>query len=179
MLSHIRASKMEVTIAIVGKYVRLHDAYLSISEALSHAGYPIETKVKIKWVDSEDITSDTAGLVLGDCDGILVPGGFGERGIEGKVCACQFARENNIPYFGICLGMQIAVIEFSRNLCGLSDAHSREFSAHTKHAVIDLMPDQQGNIPKGGTMRLGSYPCSIKSGTIMETAYGCTDIRCV
>ena len=171
MLDRIRRRNKEVTIAIVGKYVKLHDAYLSIMEALHHAGYENSAKIRLCWVDAEELTDDNAAEFLSDCDGILVPGGFGDRGIEGKIKAARYARENNIPYFGICLGMQIAVIEFARHVAGLDGANSSEFDPEGRYSVIDLMPDQQGNIPKGGTMRLGSYPCKIKPGTIMARAY--------
>lgn len=171
MVERIKTSDKPVDIALVGKYVRLHDAYLSVAEALRHAGYDLGANVNIRWVDSEEINSDTVAERLMDCGGILIPGGFGDRGIEGKIIACRYARDNNIPYLGICLGMQIAVIEFARDVCGLPDAHSREFDEIGKNLVIDLMPDQMGNIPKGGTMRLGRYPCKIKEGTIMASAY--------
>ena len=143
----------------------------SAAEALRHAGYHHDVHVKIHWIDSENITADNAGKQLSGLDGILVPGGFGSRGIEGMIVAARYARENVIPYFGICLGMQIAVIEFARNVLGYADANSGEFSSESKHTVIDLMPDQHGNIPKGGTMRLGAYPCKIKSGSMLERAY--------
>lgn len=172
MLDRIRKRDKTVTIAIVGKYVKLHDAYLSVAEALNHAGYENGCIVNIKWVDSEEVTEQTAAALLGDCSGILVPGGFGDRGIQGKIAAAGFARENNIPYLGICLGMQIAVIEFAQKVLGLSEANSSEFDVDGCHSVIDFMPDQYGDIPKGGTMRLGAYPCSIKAGSMMEKAYG-------
>lgn len=171
MVNKIKNRDKSVTIAIVGKYVKLHDAYLSVMEALYHAGYEYGAKVKIKWIDSEDITKENVKDILCDVNGILVPGGFGDRGIEGKITACCYARENNVPYFGICLGMQIAVIEFARSVCKISDAHSREFDELTKNAVIDLMPDQRGIVDKGSTMRLGSYPCKIAPNTKMQKAY--------
>ncbi len=171
MIDRIKSRSREITIAIVGKYVRLHDAYLSVAEALRHAGYELQTHVKIKWVDSETISSDTCESAFADVDGILVPGGFGNRGIEGKICAAKYARENNVPYFGICLGMQIAVIEFARNVCGLKGANSGEFDSETKYKVIDFMPDQNDEMDKGGTMRLGSYPCQIVPETIMSKCY--------
>ena len=171
MLARIANCDKTVTIGLVGKYVQLHDAYLSVAEALQHGGYENGATVIIRWIDSEQITKDNVAEMLQDCDGILVPGGFGNRGIEGKILTCQYARENNIPYLGICLGMQIAVIEFARNVLGYADANSGEFSSESKHTVIDLMPDQHGNIPKGGTMRLGAYPCKIKSGSMLERAY--------
>lgn len=172
MLERIEKRHKEVRIAIVGKYVKLHDAYLSVAEALRHAGYENGCRVHIKWVDSENVKKETVGSVLGDVNGILVPGGFGDRGIEGKICSAQFARENNIPYFGICLGMQIAVIEFARHVLGIKDAHSSEFFPEGENSVIDFMPDQSGDIPKGGTMRLGAYPCKIKKQTKLSEAYG-------
>ena len=171
MIDRIKSRSREVTIAIVGKYVRLHDAYLSVAEALRHAGYELQTHVKIKWVDSETISGETCEGAFADVDGILVPGGFGNRGIEGKICAAKYARENNVPYFGICLGMQIAVIEFARNVCGLKGANSGEFDSETKYKVIDFMPDQNDEMDKGGTMRLGSYPCQIMPGTVMSKCY--------
>ncbi|HBL84451.1 MAG: CTP synthase [Clostridiales bacterium GWF2_38_85] len=175
MLERIRNRTKTVTIAIVGKYVKLHDAYLSVAEALRHAGYENESRINIKWIESENVTDETAAAFFADCNGILVPGGFGQRGIEGKITAAKYARENNIPYFGICLGMQIAVVEYARNVLGLELANSSEFDT-THDCVIDLMPDQQGNLPKGGTMRLGAYPCSIKSGTLLEKIYGVQEI---
>jgi CTP synthase len=177
MVARIKGREKVVKVGIVGKYVRLHDAYLSIVESLYHASFEANVKVDISWVDSEDITDETASSLLGHLDGILVPGGFGDRGIEGKITACKFARENNVPYFGICLGMQIAVIEFARNVCNIEKAHSREFLSDGKNLVIDLMPDQQGNIPKGGTMRLGSYPCKIKENSVMYKAYKQENIK--
>ena len=171
MLQRINSRNKDVTIALCGKYVQLHDAYLSVAEALSHAGYENSAHVHIKWVDSELITEYTVNDLLGDVDGILVPGGFGNRGVEGKITAAKFARENNIPYLGICLGMQTAVIEFARNVLGLEDANSGEFTPEGQHNVIDLMPDQQGVVEKGGTMRLGAYPCVIKTDSMMEKAY--------
>ncbi|MBE3101083.1 MAG: CTP synthase [Firmicutes bacterium] len=172
MLERVRLRKTDVTIAIVGKYVKLHDAYLSIMESLYHAGYENSAKIKLHWVDAEELTDKSVNQFLSDCDGILVPGGFGDRGIEGKIEAAKYARENNIPYFGICLGMQIAVIEYARNVLGLKNANSSEFNPEGRYKVIDLMPDQQGNIPKGGTMRLGTYPCKIKADSMMMAAYG-------
>ena len=171
MVGRIRSLDRTVSIAIVGKYVKLHDAYLSVAEALKHAGYENGCDVKIKWLESEDITDENAAEILGDVDGILVPGGFGSRGIEGKIAAARYARENDVPYFGICLGLQIAVIEYARHVLGLAEAHSREFDEETPDKVIDFMPDQSGEIPKGGTMRLGAYPCIIKEGSAMEAAY--------
>jgi CTP synthase len=176
MLERVARRDKCVKIAIVGKYVKLHDAYLSVAEALRHAGYDNGAVIDIQWIDAEDVTDKNAAQVLGDVTGILVPGGFGDRGIEGKISAAKYARENNIPYFGICLGMQIAVIEYARGVLGIKDANSSEFAPEGTHSVIDLMPDQYGDIPKGGTMRLGAYPCSIKVGTKMEAAYGTRNI---
>ena len=176
MLGRIENRPNKTTIAIVGKYVKLHDAYLSVAEALRHGGYENESKVEILWVDSETVNDANADELLGAADGILVPGGFGNRGIEGKIATCRYAREHNVPYLGICLGMQIAVIEFARNVAGIKDADSSEF-APDANCVIDLMPDQHGNIPKGGTMRLGAYTCDIKDGTLLSSAYGEKEIR--
>ncbi len=176
MLGRIENRPNKTAIAIVGKYVKLHDAYLSVAEALRHGGYENESKVEILWVDSETVNDANADELLGAADGILVPGGFGNRGIEGKIAACRYAREHNVPYLGICLGMQIAVIEFARNVAGIKDADSSEF-APDANCVIDLMPDQHGNIPKGGTMRLGAYTCDIKDGTMLSNAYGEKEIR--
>ncbi len=172
MVERIRNRSREVHIGLVGKYVKLHDAYLSVAEAMSHAGYEINAFVKIHWIDSEGITKENIDTVLENIDGIIVPGGFGNRGIEGMTLAAKYARENNIPYLGICLGMQIAVIEYARNVLGLKDAHSGEFDEQCEHKVIDFMPGQSDEIDKGGTLRLGSCPCCIKAGTKMEACYG-------
>ncbi|WP_303857633.1 CTP synthase [Aminicella lysinilytica] len=176
MLKRIASRDKNVTIALVGKYVKLHDAYLSVAEALRHGGYENSAHVDIKWIEAEDVTAKTVDDLLKDVDGVLVPGGFGDRGIEGKILAAGYARQHDVPYLGICLGMQIAVIEFARNVLGLKDASSGEFDEDSGHKVIDLMPDQQGNIPLGGTMRLGAYPCRIKDGTLMKRAYGREEI---
>ena len=172
MLKSIETRNKKVKIALVGKYVKLHDAYLSVAEALRHAGYENQAIVDIEWVDAELVNENSAKELFLNCDGILVPGGFGDRGIEGKICAAKFARENNIPYLGICLGMHIAVIEFAQNVLGLKNANSREFDPYSPNCVIDLMPDQKGVVSKGGTMRLGAYPCSVKEGSILNKAYG-------
>ena len=161
-----------VNIALVGKYTALHDAYLSVAEALRHAGYALGCEVDINWVDSEKITDATVSETLRGADGIIVPGGFGGRGIDGMICAARYARENRVPYFGICLGMQISVIEFARNVAGITDADSGEFNELCKKKVIDFMPGQSDDINKGGTLRLGAYPCCIASGTTMERCYG-------
>ena len=175
MVERIKNLHKTVKIALVGKYVKLHDAYLSVMEALNHAGFELGAKVQIKWVESEGITAENVRELLGDCAGIIVPGGFGSRGVNGMVEACRFARENDIPYFGICLGMQVSVIEYARNVLGFNDAHSTEFEPHTEHPVIALMEDQHG-VQAGGTMRLGAYPCVVKDGTKMKEAYGVNEI---
>ena len=149
LVERIRSRDKTVNIALVGKYVKLHDAYLSVMEALRHAGYGLSAKVDIDWVDAETLTAENTAARLGQADGILVPGGFGSRGIEGMVLACQFAREHRMPYLGICLGMQVAVIEFCRHVCGITDANSGEFDEYGLHKVIDFMPDQNKNINKG------------------------------
>ena len=171
MVQKIHSRSKTVTIGLVGKYVQLHDAYLSVAEALRHAGYALDAKVEISWLDSETLTEDSYEETLTGLNGILVPGGFGGRGIEGMILAARFAREKKIPYFGICLGMQIAVIEFARNVLGLTDANSGEFVADGKHKVIDFMPGQSENVDKGGTLRLGSYPCVIAENTTMYRCY--------
>ena len=171
LVEKIRNRSKSVTIGLVGKYVQLHDAYLSVAEALRHAGYALDADVDIQWIDSETLTEETYAEKLAGLDGILVPGGFGSRGIEGMILAAKFAREHHVPYFGICLGMQIAVIEFAR-YAGLPDANSGEFDAETPHKVIDFMPGQSDEINKGGTLRLGAYPCVIAPGTAMERCYG-------
>ncbi len=172
MLNRIAGCSREVRIALVGKYVKLHDAYLSVAESLRHAGYENGATVQIVWVDSEQLDDGSAEAALAGCDGVIVPGGFGDRGIEGMIAAARYARTHHVPYFGICLGMQIAVIEYARSVLGWRDANSSEFHPESEHCVIALMPDQQGNIPKGGTMRLGAYPCAVQPGTEMERAYG-------
>lgn len=177
MVERIHNRSKDVRIGLVGKYVKLHDAYLSVAEAMSHAGYELNTHISINWIDSEGITSDNVSEVLKDLDGIIVPGGFGDRGIEGMILSAKYARENNIPYFGICLGMQIAVIEYARDVLGLKDAHSGEFDEQCANKVINFMPGQSDEIDKGGTLRLGSYPCSIKAGTKMEECYGSREIN--
>ena len=172
MVERVKSSEKTVTIGLVGKYVGLHDAYLSVAEALRHAGYFHNYHVDIEWIDSEELTPDNIADRLGSIDGILVPGGFGSRGIEGMILAAKYARENSVPYFGICLGMQIAVIEYARNVAGYKDANSGEFDELCKNKVIDFMPGQSDDIDKGGTLRLGAYPCKIKSGSTMEKCYG-------
>ncbi len=164
--------KDEVTIGIVGKYVHLRDSYKSLHEALTHGGIANNVRINHKYIDSEDIEKEGPAKYLNDVDGILVPGGFGNRGIEGKILAAKYAREKKIPYFGICLGMQIAVIEFARHVLNIKDANSSEFDAKTKNPVIDLMPEQKGTKQLGGSMRLGAYECRIKAGTHASRAYG-------
>ena len=176
MLERIAARKNHVKIALVGKYVKLHDAYLSVAEALQHGGYETGCFVDIDWVDSEEINDSTVDKLLGEVDGIILPGGFGARGVEGMICAANYARTQGIPYFGICLGMQIAVIEFARHAVGWADAHSAEFSSLTAHPVIALLPDQIGVTAKGGTMRLGKYPCVLGEDTKAYAAYGTREI---
>lgn len=177
LIERIKGLKNTVTIGLVGKYVQLHDAYLSVAEALRHAGYETEADVKISWIDSETLKEDNYEEVLSKVDGIIVPGGFGDRGIEGMLLAARYARDKKIPYFGICLGMQIAVISFARDVAGIKDANSGEFDFTCAHKVIDFMPGQSDEIDKGGTLRLGSYPCVIKPGTTMEKCYGKIEIR--
>ncbi len=177
MVERIHNRSEEVHIGLVGKYIKLHDAYLSVAEAMNHAGYERNTFVKIHWIDSENITKENVDELLQGLHGIIIPGGFGNRGIEGMILAAKYARENRIPYFGICLGMQIAVIEFARNAAGIQDAHSGEFDEQCAHKVIDFMPGQSEEINKGGTLRLGSYPCSIKAGTMLEKCYGVSEIQ--
>ena len=172
MLDRIKNSRKTVKISLVGKYVKLHDSYLSIVESLHHAGWENGAQVEINWVDSETITPETAPEILGGSTGIIVPGGFGIRGIEGMIAAADYARRNNIPYFGICLGMQIAVIEYARSVAGLADANSGEFDPVSEHKVIDFMPGQSDEVDKGGTLRLGAYPCVITPGTTMARCYG-------
>ncbi|MBQ5514433.1 MAG: CTP synthase [Oscillospiraceae bacterium] len=171
MVERVRAPKKKVTIGLVGKYTELHDAYLSVAEALRHAGCALGAEVDIRWIDSEKVTDETAEDLLSPCAGILVPGGFGARGIEGMITAARYARENGVPYLGLCLGMQIAVIEFARHVCGFADANSGEFDPDSAHKVIDFLPDQSDETAKGGTLRLGAYPCRIAPGTKMEECY--------
>ena len=161
-----------VTIGLVGKYVKLHDAYLSVAEALTHGGYANKVKVKIKWIDSELIDEENVAEKLEHCDGIIVPGGFGDRGIPGMILTAQYCREHDLPYLGICLGMQVAVIEFARNVCGLRKADSQEFDPDSPDKIIDYLPDQNDHTNKGGTLRLGAYPCDLKEDTLIKTLYG-------
>ena len=176
MVEKIHSRSKTVSIGLVGKYVQLHDAYLSVAEALRHAGYALNAHVDIHWIDSETLTPDTYEEALGNLDGILVPGGFGSRGIEGMILAARYAREHGVPYFGICLGMQIAVIEYARNKAGLPEANSGEFAPEGAQNVIDFMPGQSDTINKGGTLRLGAYPCVIAPDTTMARCYGLPQI---
>ena len=176
MVGKIHGRSKTVSIGLVGKYMQLHDAYLSVAEALHHAGYELDTDVNIQWIDSETITPDNCEEALQSLDGILVPGGFGGRGIEGMILAAKYAREHRIPYFGICLGMQIAVIEYARNVAGIPFANSGEFAPEGAQNVIDYMPGQSDEIDKGGTLRLGAYPCIIAPNTTMARCYGQTQI---
>lgn len=177
MLHALRNPKQTVKIGMVGKYVELHDSYISVNEALKHGGIATQSAVDIKWIDSESLEGDAdVAEILRDMDGILVPGGFGSRGIEGKIRACQYARENNIPYLGICLGMQIAIIEFARNVLGLKDANSAEINPETPYPVIDILPEQKDVEDMGGTMRLGKYPCTINPESKAFALYGASMI---
>ncbi len=172
MVDALRHPNKEVTVALVGKYTQLHDAYISVVEALKHGGIAGRCTVNIKWVDSELVTDETVDSLLSDVSGILVPGGFGTRGVEGMITACQYAREHAIPYLGLCLGMQVAIIEFARHVCGLHDAHSIELDPQTTHPVIALMPDQDEDGDIGGTLRLGSYPCELDENSKAYGLYG-------
>ncbi len=166
----------KVKIGIVGKYIELHDAYLSVVEALKHGGIAHRTEVEIKWIDSETINDDNASEMLGDLDAMIVPGGFGTRGIDGKISAAKYARENKIPYLGICLGMQVAIIEFARNVCGIKNATSIEFETDAKEPVISFLPGQEEVENLGGTLRLGAYPCRLLKGSLANRVYGCEEI---
>lgn len=171
LVDNIHNLQKEVKISLVGKYTAFHDAYLSVAEALRHAGYANGAKININWVDSDTIKEDSADDILKDSDGILVPGGFGDRGIEGMILAAKYARENNIPYLGICLGMQIACIEYARHVLGYKDATSHEFDPTSAHQVIGFVDGQSDTIAKGGTLRLGAYPCHLKKGTLISKLY--------
>jgi len=176
LVERIHHQSKSVRIGLVGKYVQLHDAYLSVAEALRHAGYALDAKVDIEWIDSETLTAENYAEALSDVQGIIVPGGFGSRGIEGMILAARYARERHVPYFGICLGMQIAVIEYARHVAGLENANSHEFDENSPHQVIHYMPDQSDNVDKGGTLRLGKYPCVLKPDTVIARYYGATEI---
>jgi CTP synthase len=176
MVDTIKTSNETVDIALVGKYMALHDAYISVNEALKAAGWAFHKKVVIHWIESETVTPETVKDILGNIDGVLVPGGFGTRGIPGMITACQYARENNIPYLGICLGMQIAIIEFARDVLGFDDANSAEFNPSSMHPVVALMPEQNGVVNLGGTMRLGSYPCVLDPTSKSYKLYGTKNI---
>lgn len=171
LVCNIASRNQEVTIGLVGKYVQLHDAYLSIAEALNHSGFALNAHVNIDWIDSEDLNAGNVEERLKHLQGIIVPGGFGDRGIEGMILAAEYARTHGIPYFGICLGMQIAVIEYARNVAGIADACSGEFHDPSEHRVIDFMPGQSDEVAKGGTLRLGSYPCKVVPGTLLAECY--------
>ena len=177
LIETVNNLKSEIEISLVGKYVELHDAYISVSESLKHAGYKYNTKININWVDSEKLEDSKINLkeVFKNSKGIIVPGGFGSRGIEGKIKAIKYARENNIPFLGICLGMQLAVIEYARNVCGIENASSTEFDPTCKNPIIDLMVDQKSIVNMGGTLRLGNYECTLKKGTLAYQDYK-TDI---
>lgn len=177
MVERIKSRPYTTHIALVGKYVELHDAYLSVAEAMRHAGYSLNTHIKIHWISSELVNDESAPKLLNDVDGIIVPGGFGNRGIEGMISAVKYARVNNVPLFGICLGMQVLVIEYARNVANLSNANSGEFDNDSPYKVIDFMPGQTDEINKGGTLRLGSYPCVIKPNTTMRRLYQTDEIK--
>lgn len=177
MVDALRHPNKDVTIALVGKYIALHDAYISVVEALKHGGIAEHATVNIKWVDSEDLNEETADEIFADVSGILVPGGFGPRGVEGKITAAKYAREHKVPYLGLCLGMQVAIIEFARHVCGYHDAHSIELDPSTTHPIIALMPDQNGVEDIGGTLRLGSYPCILDPASKARELYGLDEIH--
>lgn len=176
LVERIRHQSRSVKIGLVGKYVQLHDAYLSVAEALRHAGYALDARVDLTWIDSETLTEENVDAVLSPMDGLIVPGGFGGRGIEGMILTAAYAREHHLPYFGICLGMQIAVIEFARHAAGLDNANSREFDENAPYRVIDFMPGQNDEIDKGGTLRLGKYPCVLRENTVIARCYGVREI---
>jgi CTP synthase len=177
MINRWKNPKYHVQVALVGKYVSLHDAYISVVESLKHAGVAHCTDVDIKWVDSERLSSYNVEEVLGNVDAIIVPGGFGDRGIEGMITAIQYAREHEVPYLGLCLGMQLTLVEYARNVLNWKDAHSNEFSKTTKHPVIHIMPDQDGVTDLGGTLRLGSYPCVLAKDSKAFELYGKEEIH--
>jgi len=176
LVKRIKSPTRQVKIAMVGKYMNLHDSYLSVTESLAHAGAANDARVDIEYVDSEDIEKEGSEAFLSDVAGVLVPGGFGDRGIEGKIAAIQYARENNIPFLGLCLGLQCAVVEFARNACGLAGANSREFDPETPHPVVIYLKEQEYVTEMGGTMRLGAYPCVLTAGSLAAHLYGATEI---
>lgn len=167
----VKHLKNKTRIALVGKYVELPDAYISVVEALKHAGYVYDSDIEVDWINAEHVNSENVNELLKDADGILVPGGFGDRGIEGKISAIRYARENDVPFLGICLGMQLATVEFARNVLGLEGAHSTELNKETPYPIIDFLPDQSDDIDLGGTLRLGLYPCKLKEGSRAMAAY--------
>ncbi|MEG0261285.1 MAG: CTP synthase, partial [Lysinibacillus sp.] len=172
LVQKVKNLKNKKKIALVGKYVELQDAYISVVEALKHAGYEYDADIEIDWINAEHVDADNVHALLKDADGVLVPGGFGDRGVEGKILATQYARENNVPFLGICLGMQLATVEFARNVLGLEGAHSTELDADTQYPIIDFLPDQNDSVEIGGTLRLGLYPCKLAEGTKAKAAYG-------
>ena len=176
LVNRVQDLTKKVTIGLVGKYVELPDAYLSVVEALYHGGFAHDAEVDVKWINASDITEENVNDLLNEVDGVLVPGGFGDRGVEGKILAIQYARENKVPYFGICLGMQLATVEFARNVLGLEGAHSAEINPETLYPIIDLLPEQKDVTDLGGTLRLGLYPCKLKDGTKTKEAYENQDI---
>ena len=176
MVDTLYSMKHTVRVALVGKYTQLHDAYISVVEALKHGGISNQTAVDIKWIDSEEVTEDNVKELLSDVDGLIVPGGFGDRGIEGMITSIKYARENNLPYLGLCLGMQLAIVEFARHVVGYSDAHSIEFDPNTQHPMIALLPDQNGVEDIGGTLRLGSYPCVLDKDSKAFELFGSENI---
>ena len=177
MVDNLRKPEQEVTIALVGKYIQLHDAYISVVEALKHGGIYSHTTVRIKWIDSETVVPHNTEELFQDVSGILVPGGFGDRGVEGKMEAIRYARTHDIPFLGLCLGMQLSIVEFARNVLGYHDAHSMELDPHTTHPMIHIMPEQEGIEDIGGTLRLGSYPCILKKDSKAYQIYGKEEIH--
>ncbi len=176
MVDTLKHLERDVTVALVGKYTSLHDAYISVVESLKHGGLAHKSNVEIKWVDSETVTKENVEEILGDVSGIIVPGGFGDRGTDGMLHAIRYARENNVPFLGLCLGMQLSIVEFARNVCGFRDAHSIELDPQTTHPVIHLMPEQDGVEDIGGTLRLGAYPCKLDEGSLARKVYGAEEI---
>ena len=176
LLDNLSKIDKTIKIGLVGKYVELQDAYLSVAESLRHAGYEVHADIDIHWINSQDVTPQNYKEILSEVDGIVVPGGFGDRGIEGKILTLNYAREENVPVLGICLGMQLATVEFARNVAGLTGANSSELDEHTPHAIIDLMPDQKDVVDLGGTLRLGSFPCVIKEGTKARELYQVSEV---